>query len=278
MEYIKMYEHIPIFENEGYMELWDFSNANACEEARIETVSKVASVCYDKDGKVKSPEKLYEHLHGLNQSSLEFIRWVNGYSGAWSESQTSTIAASYRNSKFATWDKLLNYDTLNSTTCHKETIACFKMRVPLKVVQHLLRHRQFSFQQKSFRYVKITDKDIYWNLWLFGKTDINDCMKLSIKQHMQKAISYYNYLVDNGVKKSDARDVLPQALFTEIWIMGEVEGLANFFYERLGPRVMEETNYVARRMHEFIRMHQSILFGKIEKKREALLEKYKKDA
>ncbi len=63
-------------DNIAYVEKWDFSKANTNDEARIEGVTKVASICYANDNAF-GREALYDRLKaesmGLPSSSFEFI-------------------------------------------------------------------------------------------------------------------------------------------------------------------------------------------------------------
>jgi thymidylate synthase (FAD) len=60
----------------GFLEFWDFSEANTSHEARVAAVSKVASVCYGNEG-LKPNFKLFDKLAresiGLPSSSFEFV-------------------------------------------------------------------------------------------------------------------------------------------------------------------------------------------------------------
>ena len=62
--------------NTGFLELWDFSDANLSMENRVKAVSQVASVCFGNNG-LKPNFKLYDKLSresiGLPSSSFEFI-------------------------------------------------------------------------------------------------------------------------------------------------------------------------------------------------------------
>jgi len=60
----------------GFLELWDFSDANLSMENRVKAVSKVASVCFGNEG-LKPNFRLYDKLSresiGLPSSSFEFV-------------------------------------------------------------------------------------------------------------------------------------------------------------------------------------------------------------
>jgi len=63
-------------DNIAFVQLWDFSKANTNDEARIEAITTVASICYDNPG-VVGKESLYNRLaaeaKGLPSSSFEFV-------------------------------------------------------------------------------------------------------------------------------------------------------------------------------------------------------------
>ena len=59
----------------GFVEKHDFSMANTSKEARIEAITKVASVCFDKEAKNKIAlcNMLESESLGLPSSAFEFV-------------------------------------------------------------------------------------------------------------------------------------------------------------------------------------------------------------
>ena len=60
----------------GFVEYYDFSKANSSYEARVQAVTKVASVCYGNPkslGSINLFNRLEAESHGLPSSSYEFV-------------------------------------------------------------------------------------------------------------------------------------------------------------------------------------------------------------
>ena len=72
---IKLIKEVKLWNN-GYCQMWDFSEANASEANRIEAVTTVANVCRGDKG-VKNPKELYQQLltehDGKCGSVFEFV-------------------------------------------------------------------------------------------------------------------------------------------------------------------------------------------------------------
>jgi len=73
---IPMAKDTGLFGSAGSAEKWDFSYANSNQQARIDAVQKVASICFQSNVKVGT-SALYDKLHaeslGLPSSSFEFV-------------------------------------------------------------------------------------------------------------------------------------------------------------------------------------------------------------
>lgn len=88
------------------------------------------------------------------------------------------------------------------------------------VTHELVRHRLFSFAQESTRYVRYREniefiRPVWWSL-------CNSGQKKAWKISMHEVELNYFSLLTQGWKPEEARDVLPNALKTEIIVKGNI--------------------------------------------------------
>ena len=127
--------------------------------------------------------------------------------------------------------------------------ATFKLSGVSRVLTHeLVRHRLFSFAQRSQRYVKENEPS-----YVVPDALICNGVKDSNIQHardifdmaMHNAWQAYKLLLEAGLKPEDARFVLPNACTTEIVVSGNFREYRNFLKLRLSPRAQWEIRKAA---------------------------------
>lgn len=222
----------------GKVILYDSSHANESEEQRIWTVTTIASLAYGNE-EAKNPEALYERMKSIKHESLwEFIRQGKNYE--------SGITDSMRN--FNAYD-CTNYDS------HKRNIACFRIKVPIFVARQFMRHRSFSYLEMSRRYTK--DSKIPFEFWF--PTAMLDTTENEFTRHFHDVYKQLGMQYHTQV----AARFLPQTTYTEFYVMGEVEGLKNFFTLRCAKEAQEEIREVAISMLQLLAEHQPELYKKV---------------
>lgn len=127
--------------------------------------------------------------------------------------------------------------------------ATFKLLDVSRVLTHeLVRHRLFSFAQKSQRFVKENEESYVTPNVLIDDNSANAQMKqakLIFDMAMHNAWFVYRNLLKLGLKPEDARFVLPNACTTEIIVSGNFREYRNFLKLRLGPRAQWEIRKAA---------------------------------
>ena len=127
--------------------------------------------------------------------------------------------------------------------------ATFKLSGISRVLTHeLVRHRLFSFAQRSQRYVKENEESYVTPDVLIDNNEANANMRqaeLIFKCAMNNAWTAYRDLLKLGIKPEDARFVLPNACTTEIIVSGNFREYRNFLKLRLGPRAQWEIRKAA---------------------------------
>jgi len=240
MGYCKKVAESKLF-NAGYVQLWDFSEANSCQEAREEACSLVASATRGAD-ESKNPKKLYERLSkeaagGKPGRVFEFLPVVDGVSA---EENTPTDLNYYRfgyvDENYGINTNLRNlissYGITNSYEgkSYCKGFIAFKIKAPEFVWQQFATHEMMgrftSRVSESRRVTKIGD---YW--LPEGVTQDNlEC--LMTEWPFAKSLEY---LKDLGLRK-EIYQRFPQGFeMRTFWLGGWVQDpdtWKNLFQER----------------------------------------------
>ena len=260
-------------DNIGFVENWDFSRANLNEENRILAITQVASICYQ-NPKALGSESLYNRLMaesmGLPSSSFEFVPVILDYENP---KHKEILKLEYSNCKkfgeilddryLLTNYRALVYDFENDKDkfsfdirtifntqeeCNiiKEYFKVFLFKVDFPTRSQMVRHR-ISWQELSRRYVSA--KRVPFEFYVSEKLKENQKVKDLIKQ----SEDLYFELLENGVKPQEARRVIPQMGYTQIWGAFMPKQLDNYFKLRLDEHAQWEIRQTAIAMQELLR-------------------------
>ena len=260
-------------DNIGFVENWDFSRANLNEENRILAITQVASICYQ-NPKALGSESLYNRLMaesmGLPSSSFEFVPVLLDYENP---NHQEILKLEYSNCKkfgeilddryLLTNYRALVYDFENDKDkfsfdirtifntqeeCNiiKEYFKVFLFKVDFPTRSQMVRHR-ISWQELSRRYVSA--KRVPFEFYVSEKLKENQKVKDLIKQ----SEDLYFELLENGVKPQEARRVIPQMGYTQIWGAFMPKQLDNYFKLRLDEHAQWEIRQTAIAMQELLR-------------------------
>ena len=229
----------------GYVELYDSSHANESEAQRVWTVTQICSLAYGNES-AKSPEALYERMKSIKHESLwEFIRHGKiGY----------TIRGSMRNGADQ-YDTCMPHQRADEwAISHKNNVACFRIKVPLFIRAQFMRHRSFSYLEISRRYTK--GAKVPFEFWF--PNDFPQYARDNWSRHWMQ-----DYEDMGEYETQVASRFLPQTTYTEFYMMGEVEGLRNFFQLRLDSHSQEQIRELAEAMLALLVQHQPELANKV---------------
>lgn len=171
-----------------------------------ETIERAARICYD--SKTGDYEKRKKFLSGLIKSG-----------------HTSTIEHASATFKFSEVSRALTHE--------------------------LVRHRLFSFSQRSQRYCNedgfkvVVPPSINETYVLKNSDESVTHMQTRWNKLMSEIESFYNDMVANGIPKEDARYILPNACYTEIFVSGNFREWRHFLELRLSPRAQWEIRQLA---------------------------------
>lgn len=121
--------------------------------------------------------------------------------------------------------------------CLRFAYATFKIEGISRACSHqFVRSKHLDFLQRSQRYCKENDPQFYYP----GTT--SDTL---FSGAYQSAVAYYNDLLRLGVKKEEARLVLPAAVTTELIVTGNLQAWRDYLKLRTHDAAQEEIRQVA---------------------------------
>lgn len=257
----------------AFVEQYDFSTANMSEENRILAITQVASICYQ-NPKALGSESLYNRLMaesmGLPSSSFEIVPVLLDYENV---KHKEILDLEYSNSKkfgellddryLLTNYRALVYDfendkdrfsfdirtifnTQEECDIIKDYFKVFLFKVDFPTRSQMVRHR-VSWQELSRRYVSA--KRVPFEFYVSEKLKENEKVQELIKQ----SEDLYFELLENGVKPQEARRVIPQMGYTQIWGAFMPKQLDNYFKLRLDKTSQWEIQQIAIAMQELIK-------------------------
>ena len=111
----------------------------------------------------------------------------------------------------------------------------FRVKCPIFVARQLIRHRNGTFMEKSLRYL-----------------DAPDVMQVegNLRSSYRESLEKYKALVQAGVRKEQARAILPLCTPTEFLWNISLRSLFNVFDQRLAPMAQQETRAVVQSMFD----------------------------
>ncbi len=142
--------------------------------------------------------------------------------------------------------------------------ACFTFRVEgiSRVCSHqLVRHRLASYTQQSQRYVKLKNPKFVVPEEIMNSEFAEEYMEI-----LEKASNLYRKMVKRGIKKEDARFILPQGIETKIVITMNARELRHFLILRCDKSAQWEIRELAKKMLELVHEVAPILFDDLYNK------------
>jgi thymidylate synthase (FAD) len=143
---------------------------------------------------------------------------------------------------------------------------CVSIETTRSIAAQILRHRSFSFQEFSQRYAEVTEVAAPPQ---FRKQDSknrqNSTDDLSLKlnyQYTEETIKLYNQCYDlyqrmlkDGVAKECAREVLPLAAPTKLYMNGTIRSWVHYCQLRCGNGTQLEHRVIAEGVYKLLEEH-----------------------
>ena len=135
-------------------------------------------------------------------------------------------------------------------------VMTFKiMDVSRSLTHQLVRHRIASYTQKSQRYCKEGQFK-----FVIPESIANSDFRSDYIIMMKRIQEFYDSMVNNGIKREDARYVLPNACYTDIWVTMNFRELRSFFKLRCDSHAQWEIRDMAKEMLKIAYARYPIVF------------------
>jgi thymidylate synthase (FAD) len=168
-----------------------------------------------------------------------------------------------------TSEKLIRYLIKNAHWSPLEMVSmCLEIETTRDIARQILRHRSFSFQEFSQRYADPTkDLDFVTREARLQDTknrqnsieldDANDGLKIEWHKRQREVIELakntYQWAVENGIAKEQARAVLPEGnTVSRLYVNGTLRSWIHYIQLRSGNGTQKEHMQIAQKCAEVI--------------------------
>lgn len=145
--------------------------------------------------------------------------------------------------------------------------ACIEINTTRDIGRQILRHRSFSFQEFSGRYqsydklpaaelreCRLQDTKNRQNSLDTDNIYLTETWKQRQRQVLEAAQGTYQWALDHGIAKEQARAVLPEGLTpSRIYMVGSLRSWIHYLTSRLDPSTQKEHRLVALEIQEILR-------------------------
>jgi len=132
--------------------------------------------------------------------------------------------------------------------------ATFRVSGISRACSHqFVRSKHLDFLQRSQRYCSEKEAEYVTPDALLNST--------GYREAMNNAWKHYGDLLQSGVRKEDARMVLPNATTTELVVTGNLHAWKDFIALRTTPAAQSEIRYVAKDIQNILRLECPNIFG-----------------
>lgn len=183
----------------------------------------------------------------INVLDYGFVELVDIMGDDYRILQSARVSTGGSASKGDEQDKnLIRYLYVNNhLSPFEQVVLTFHVKMPIFVARQWMRHRTFSYNEYSLRYSEaINDIFTPTNFRIQGKTnhqgsgveidgEVNEIIKSSYKEAVDKSFSTYDYMLENGVAREMARGILPVSQYTEMYMTVNLRNLFHFLHLRL---------------------------------------------
>lgn len=160
-------------------------------------------------------------------------------------------------------EKLVRYLAEHKhTSCFEHMGATLKLKVPIFIARQIQRHRTFSYNEISRRYVDSPPEFFWPDKW---RKRADNLKQGSGGEHQEQAqwnhilrecantaLDAYDWAIKDGVAPEQARMVLPQNLYTEMYMSGNLRSWAHFLHLRLDSHAQKEVQDVAKMVKDIL--------------------------
>lgn len=194
-----------------------------------------------------------------------------GHTGVWDANElvayTARVSNPTNQNNTKTASKLLKYLIKHE---HWSPFEMVHMTLEIKctrdISRQILRHRSFSFQEFSQRYAesedfetretRLQDTKNRQNSLETDDRDLEEKWNMKQREVINLSKKIYNWALDNGIAKEQARAVLPEGnTETTLYMAGSLRSWIHYCQLRMGEETQKEHREVAQKCWEHIGVH-----------------------
>lgn len=165
--------------------------------------------------------------------------------------------------------KLIDYLAKHKhTSCFEHQGATLRLKVPIFIARQIQRHRTFSYNEISRRYVD-SPPEFFWpdtwrkrgeNVKQGSSDESSEWMHEGdnsnydwLLQHVATTVDFYNMMMADGkVAPEQARMILPQNMYTEFYMTGNLRNWVHFLKLRLDGHAQKEVQDIAQQVYQIL--------------------------
>ena len=172
--------------------------------------------------------------------------------------------------------KLINFlMEHNHSSPFEHNQLSFRVKAPIFVTRQWMRHRMNSYNEISYRYVKVKTEFYVPKTWRFQDTEnkqssfgviSDDTITQEYRKAIEQSYEHYNAMLEAGVCREQARAILPVATYTEFIYTCNLRSLMSFMQLRLGDGAQIEIRNYAKGLLQLALPHFPIALKAWQKK------------
>lgn len=166
-------------------------------------------------------------------------------------------------------EKLIHYLAKHKhTSCFEHQGATLRLKVPIFIARQIQRHRTFSYNEVSRRYVDTAPEFFFPDVWRARAANVKQGSseeEVTVRHPrdgatvgeiandaVRKAKEVYDYLLQAEVAPELARMILPQNMYTEFYMSGNLRSWSHFLHLRLDGHAQKEVRVVAEQVRDIL--------------------------
>jgi thymidylate synthase (FAD) len=205
---------------------------------------------------------IFNQRNVLNKGFVRLVDWIGSDSRV---VQAARVSYGKGTKTIREDSGLIDYLMRHRHTSPFEMVSfTFHIKLPLFVFAQLVRHRTASLNAKSARY-SVMEDEFYipeeFRLQSMENKQGSDSVLSeetnqfainSLINFCDETYGDYEYLIQMGVAREQARMILPQNLYTEVYWTQNLHNLLHLLKLRLDPHAQQEIREYAEAIHEII--------------------------
>lgn len=159
--------------------------------------------------------------------------------------------------------KLIHYLAKHKhTSCFEHQGATCRLKVPIFIARQIQRHRTFAYNEVSRRYVDNPPEFFWPDAWRAradnvkqGSGDAHPNTEQWANRttgHLMSVVNLYDEMLADGVAPEHARMILPQNMYTEFYMTGNLRNWAHFLKLRTDGHAQLEVQQVAQKIADHL--------------------------